>query len=103
MTQPTETSAPDAIVKATDKIDSALDSVGTKGGEVANLVGVLVTHLNNLLSALYYDVRVGVKAADSGIGGIATLTVSTEDALKAAATQSSEPLATPPAGLTPSA
>lgn len=99
MTDTTAQAAPDAIVTATNKLDSALGSVGTKSAELAALVGVVVNHFNNLLASLGSEVKIGIAAAENGIGGVASLTVSTEDAWKATTTQSSEPLATPSANL----
>lgn len=86
----------DAIVKADNGITKVEDTVGTKTSELTALVSNVVTHLNILLSAIASDVKIGISAAENGIGGTANLVVSTEDLLKSTATQAAEPLATPP-------
>lgn len=89
----------DIIVKADNGLTKIEDGAATKTGEIANLVSNVVTHFNALLAALAGDVKVGISAAESGVGGTANLVVTTEDALKALApaVQTAEPLATPPA------
>lgn len=85
----------DAIVKVDNGITNAENTVGTKANELTALVSNVVTHLNNLLTAIAGDVKIGISAAENGIGGTANLIVTTEDLLKATATQAAEPLATP--------
>lgn len=110
MTDPTTTAASaaaqsqDIIQKADAGLTHLEDTAGAKVAEIASLAANAVTHFNALLGALGSTVKIGVSAAENGIGGTANLVVSTEDALKGlASAQTKEPLAAPPAGLTTAA
>lgn len=88
----------DIIVKADNGLTKIEDGAASKTGEIANLISNAITHFNVLLAALAGDVKVGISAAENGIGGTANLVVSTETALKALApsAQVTDALATPP-------
>lgn len=91
----------DIIVKADDGLTHVENEATKLTGESVGLLSNLITHFNAFLASVGSEVKVGISAAESGIGGTANLVVSTEDLLKAAAPAAApEPLAAPPATAT---
>jgi len=89
----------DVIAKADTGLTHVENEATKLTGESVSLLSNFITHFNTFLASVGTEVKIGISAAESGIGGTANLVVSTEDALKAIApaVQSVEPLATPPA------